>query len=88
MKYICNKCNKSFTKKYNYTVHINRKNACDDFSIINNEDYKNDENDENDENGENNENDESNENILKNDDIIDNTCPYCHKKFFQKSYPF
>ena len=85
MKYICNKCNKSFTKKYNYTVHINRKNACDDFSIINNEDYKNDENDENDENGENNENDESNENILKNDDIIDNTCPYCHKKFFQKS---
>jgi len=29
MKYTCNKCNKIFAKKYNYTKHINRKNPCD-----------------------------------------------------------
>jgi uncharacterized C2H2 Zn-finger protein len=29
MKYTCNRCNKIFLKKYNYTKHINRKNPCD-----------------------------------------------------------
>lgn len=26
--YTCDKCNKMFTKKYNYEIHINRKNSC------------------------------------------------------------
>ena len=29
MKYTCIKCNKEFTKKHNYDVHINRKYPCD-----------------------------------------------------------
>jgi uncharacterized Zn-finger protein len=26
--YICNKCNKKFTRKQSYDIHINRKNPC------------------------------------------------------------
>jgi hypothetical protein len=26
--YICNKCNKNFTRKQSYNIHINRKNPC------------------------------------------------------------
>ena len=26
--YICNKCNKNFTRKQSYDIHINRKNPC------------------------------------------------------------
>lgn len=28
MNYICEKCNKSFSRKSHYTQHINRKNSC------------------------------------------------------------
>jgi hypothetical protein len=82
MKYICNKCNKIFTKKYNYTKHIQRINPCndnDDIESINHEI------------NENLENNENNENILIENNKVDspiinnNTCPYCFKKFFQKS---
>ena len=79
MIYTCEKCSKIFNKKYNYTVHLQRKKSCID---INEEPPITSTNIDNTVNPNNPEI----SNFLKilENKPKDNTCPHCNKKFYQK----